>query len=198
MSDLGDTADERADDVPSSTRFRFLVSVPDMGDANFDQTVIFMIEHNDAGALGIVVNRPSATDVAEHLPDLTTSVISPPVFFVGGPVAVGGLLALGRRGIDSDDEHLTPLTGPLALVDPEALIEGAVGGLDSVRVFTGYAGWGSGQLEAELASGAWFVVEATTDDVLCPEPGNLWRTIMRRQGGRLASLSLYPDDPSVN
>ncbi len=191
--------DEQADDADDrSTRFRFLVSVPDMGDDNFDQTVIFMIEHNGDGALGIVVNRPSETQVVEHLPELADSVISPSVFFVGGPVAVGGLLALGRRRLDGHNDHLTPLAGPLALVDPDALLNGDVDELDTVRVFTGYSGWGSGQLEAELAAGAWHVVEATPDDVLCAEPDSLWRTVMRRQGGRLASQSLYPEDPSVN
>ena len=74
-----------------------LVSIPDLGDDNFDQSVVLVIEHDDEGALGLVLNRPSATPVAEHLPDLVPLLASPAMFFVGGPVAVGGLLALGRR-----------------------------------------------------------------------------------------------------
>lgn len=181
-----------------STRFQLLVSVPDMGDQNFDRTVIYMVEHDDDGALGLVLNRPSDTAIEEHLPGFDGPVTGPAVFFVGGPVSVGGLLALGRRRLDADDAHLAPLPGALALVDPEALVEGEVDGVDAVRLFTGYSGWGPGQLDAELAAGAWHVVEARPDDVLCAEPEDLWRVVMRRQGGRLASLGLYPDDPSVN
>lgn len=184
--------------IGESTRFRLLVSVPSLGDENFDQTVVYMVEHNSEGALGLVLNRPSETDVADHLPDLDTPVLDPPVFFVGGPVAIGGLLALGRRRLGAEPSNVAPLPGPLALVDPEALVEGEVDGLDALRLYTGYSGWGPGQLEAELAAGAWHVVEAMPDDVLCAVPDQLWRSVMRRQGGRLASQSLYPDDPSVN
>ena len=182
----------------STTQYQLLVSVPDLGDENFDQTVVYVVEHDDDGALGIVLNRPSETPVAEHLPDLDGSVISPPVFFVGGPVALGGLLALGRRQLDTETANVAPLEGPLALVDPEALVNGDVQGVDSLRLYTGYSGWGPGQLDAEVAAGAWYVVGAMPDDVLCADPDGLWRSIMRRQGGRVASQGLYPDDPSVN
>jgi putative transcriptional regulator len=184
--------------VDGTIRFQLLVSVPDMGDDNFDQTVVYVVEHNDEGALGIVLNRPSETPVSDHLPDLEGPVISPPVFFVGGPVALGGLLALGRRRLDAETVNAAPLAGPLALVDPEALVNGDVHGLDAVRLYTGYSGWGPGQLDAEVTAGAWHVVDAMPDDVLCAEPEALWRSVMRRQGGRLASQGLYPEDPSVN
>ncbi len=181
-----------------SARYQLLVSVPDLGDDNFDQTVVYVVDHDDDGALGLVLNRPSETPVAEHLPELDGSLVSPRVFFVGGPVALGGLLALGRRRLDETPSNVSPLSGPLALVDPEALVEGRVEGVDSIRLYTGYSGWGPGQLDAELAAGAWHVVGAMPDDVLCADPGTLWRSVMRRQGGRLASQGLYPDDPHMN
>jgi putative transcriptional regulator len=124
--------------------------------------------------------------------------VSPAVFFVGGPVSIGGLLALGRRRLGAELAHAAELPGPLALVDPEALVEGRVEGIDTMRLFTGYSGWAAGQLDAEIAAGAWHVVDAMPDDVLCAEPDALWRTVMRRQDGRLASQGLYPSDPSVN
>ena len=71
-------------------------------------------------------------------------------------------------------------------------------GVDVVRLFTGYSGWGPRQLDAELAAGAWHVIDAMPDDVFCVDPEGLWRSVMRRQGGRLASQGLYPDDVSVN
>lgn len=184
--------------IEESTRHRLLLSVPDLGDPNFDQTVVYIVEHDEEGALGVVLNRPSETAVADHLPQVGLPVVSPHVFFIGGPVSVGGLLALGRRAVDAEPVNAAMLSGPIAIVDPEALVNGQVHGLDAVRLFTGYSGWGAGQLEAELAAGTWHVASATADDVLCADPANLWRNVMRRQGGRLASQGLYPEDPSVN
>ncbi len=181
-----------------STKGQLLVSVPDMGDDNFDRTVVFVLEHDEGGALGVVLNRPSDTAVEEHLPFLVESVATPAVFFVGGPVSVGGLLALGRVGAEMPVEHVTPVGGPVVAVDPAALVEQEVSGIDLLRLYTGYSGWGPGQLEAELAAGAWHVVDAMPDDVLCSDPDALWRSVMRRQGGRLVSESLYPDDVSAN
>lgn len=180
------------------TAGQLLVSIPDLGDENFDQAVVLVVEHDEEGALGLVLNRPSGTSVDEHLPALTPAVSSPSVFFVGGPVAVGGLLALGRRTSAGEVTHATAVAGPVVLVEPQALIDDEVSGVDLVRLFTGYSGWAPGQLDAELASGAWHVVAPGADDVFTSSPDGLWRSVMRRQGGRLASQSLYPDDVSVN
>jgi putative transcriptional regulator len=180
------------------TAGQLLVSIPDLGDENFDQSVVLVIEHDDEGALGLVLNRPSATPVAEHLPDLVPLLASPAMFFVGGPVAVGGLLALGRRSMGAATTHATEVAGPVVLVEPQALINGEADGIDLVRMFTGYSGWAPGQLDAELTSGAWHVVGVMPDDVFTADPDQLWRSIMRRQGGRLAAQGLYPDDISVN
>ncbi len=186
------------DDLRPSAARRLLVSVPDVGDDNFEQSVVYVLEHDDGGAFGIVVNRPSATDVSDHLDDLGIPIVGPEVFFVGGPVSIGGLLALGRRGLGADLENATIIDGPLVVVDAQALVNGEVSGVEVVRMFTGYSGWSAGQLDAELAAGAWYVVEATPDDVFCSDPDQLWRRVMRRQGGRIASQGLFPDDVSVN
>ena len=140
-------------------------------------------------------------EAREPWPELRAPVLSPAVFFVGGPVAVGGVLALGRRRLGSGSDPtgpVAPLPGSLALIDMEALLDGRVDGIDAVRLFTGYSGWAAGQLDAEIAAGAWHVVTALPDDVLCGDPGSLWRSVMRRQGGRTAAQGLFPEDPSVN
>lgn len=169
-----------------------------MGDSNFDQSVVLMVEHDEEGALGLMLNQPSDDAVIDHLPEFSTHVATPPVFFIGGPVGVGGLLALGRRRLDGSEEHITSVVGPVVLVQPDALINGEVPGIDLVRMYTGYSGWGPGQLDAEIAAGAWHLIDPMPDDVFCFDPDGLWRSVMRRQGGRLASQSLYPDDLSVN
>lgn len=202
MSDDTDSDDEpNPDPRPAhvgSTAGMMLVSVPALSDDNFDRTVILMVEHDDNGALGLVLNRPSGTEVVDHLPDLVESVVSPALFFVGGPVAIGGLMALGRRSLSSEVDGAMEVVGPVVLVDPQALVNGEVRGVEALRLFTGYSGWGPGQLESELELGVWYVVDSLADDVLCLDPGSLWRNVLKRQGGKLASQSFYPEDPSLN
>lgn len=181
-----------------STAGKLLVSVPDLGDENFDQTVVLMLEHDEGGALGLVLNRPSATDVAEHLPDLNGLTATPESFFVGGPVGIGGILALGRQRLGSSGAGAVGIVGPVVLVEPRTLLDGDTGELDVVRLFTGYSGWAPGQLDAELAAGSWHVAAPMPDDVFTSDPGGLWRMVMRRQGGRLVAESLYPDDVNAN
>jgi putative transcriptional regulator len=70
--------------------------------------------------------------------------------------------------------------------------------LAGIRVFSGYAGWGADQLEAEIEEGSWYVVSAAPDDLLSADPETLWRRVLRRQPGELAYVSTFPDDPSMN
>ena len=79
-----------------STAGHLLVATPNMGDENFDMTIVFMVEHTDDGALGVVVNRPTETPVGTHLPDLAPLVSPPDVFFIGGPVSPDHVMAALR------------------------------------------------------------------------------------------------------
>jgi putative transcriptional regulator len=67
-----------------------------------------------------------------------------------------------------------------------------------MRIFAGYAGWSSGQLEGEIEAGGWYVVDAEARDPFSPEPDRLWRTVLRRQRGNLALVATFPDDPTMN
>ncbi|MBV9255777.1 MAG: YqgE/AlgH family protein [Actinobacteria bacterium] len=122
----------------------------------------------------------------------------PDVFFLGGPVTPSNVIGLARVWPEADGEGVTPLLDHLALVDlnqsPSEL--GAM--VEEARAFAGCAGWAPGQLEAEIGVGAWFVVDAQVDDVLTPEPDELWAGILRRQGGRLALFATYPPDIADN
>ncbi len=168
-----------------STAGNLLVATPNGGDPNFDGTVVFVIDHDEEGALGVVVNRPTETPVAMHLPELADAVSAPDVFFEGGPVAPDNVLGVGRVGEQ------------LSLVDLEAVSTGE-SRPDGLRLFAGYSGWGPGQLDGELLAGAWIVVKGYDGDVLGPHPEGLWREVLRRQGGATARLALYPDSPMMN
>lgn len=181
------------------TRGRLLVAGPPLEDPNFRRTVVFMIEHNDDGALGVVLNRPSPIDIADALPQWVGLAAAPPAVFIGGPVEQGSVLGLGRLVDDAAPEGLTPVHAGIGVLDLEADPARLLGDVGGVRLFTGYAGWGPGQLEAELAMGGWFVVDAEPSDVTTTAPDDLWRAVLRRQPDEdLALLALFPDDLSAN
>jgi len=171
---------------------RLLIARPDLADPNFSRSVVYLVEHDDSGALGVVLNRPMTIPVAEHFEALVTRVAYPPMFFEGGPVASGSVVAVGSDG-----------RAPAALVDLDGLLDGSVPVPAQLRLFAGYAGWSAGQLESELMGGSWIVADTHrddlgSDDVFGANPGDLWRTVLRRQPHPISQMALYPDDLIVN
>jgi putative transcriptional regulator len=178
---------------------RLLVAVPTMQDPNFERTVVFMVEHGAEGAVGLVLNRPTDAAVDEALPHWASLSAPPSVAFIGGPVqpheAVFGLARVARV---EDSDAWQPLVGRVGTVDLGRDPAAVRVDVEAVRVFAGYAGWGAGQLEAEVAQHGWYVVDALPDDLLTTEPSTLWRRVLRRQGGDLAVAANYPLDPAAN
>ncbi|MGH9304376.1 MAG: YqgE/AlgH family protein, partial [Acidimicrobiales bacterium] len=99
---------------------------------------------------------------------------------------------------DGEIDGYSPLVGELGTVDLHRDPDDIPVRLQGLRVFTGYSGWGPGQLEGEIEAGAWFVVEGRHQDVLSEDPEGLWQRVLRRQGGWLAVLSRHPVDVSLN
>jgi putative transcriptional regulator len=120
--------------------------------------------------------------------------------FAGGPVETDALiaLALANTPVTEPTEDLSPVAGRVASADLTADPAFVAARVSAVRVFRGYAGWGPGQLEGEILAGAWLVLDAEPDDVFDSRPDDLWRTVLRRQGGRLGWLANAPDDLSAN
>ena len=177
---------------------RLLVATPRLMDPNFVRGVILILDHDDDGALGVVINRPTELPLSTVLPGWSDAVVSPPLLFTGGPVAVESALGIGLAAGRGPEQSFKRLTGDLGLVDLDAEPYDVLDGLVGVRVFSGYAGWESGQLEMEVAEGSWYIVEALATDVLDPRPGELWRTVLRRQRNEMAYLANLPDDPTLN
>lgn len=184
----------------SQTKGRLLVATPPLDDPNFDRTVIYVLEHHGEGALGVVINRPSDETLVEPLDRWGDLQARPGGVFHGGPVEPDALiaLALAKEPVTEPSEELSPVSGLVASADLTTDPAFVAARVDAVRVFRGYAGWGPGQLEGEIEAGAWLVLDAEPDDVFDATPDSLWRTILRRQGGRLAWLASAPDDLSAN
>lgn len=180
-------------------RGRLLVATSAIESGVFWRSVVYLIEHDADGALGVIVNRPLDADVDDVLPDWVDSVISPGCLFEGGPVAADAALALGilPESPPSDPPGWRRTDGLVGLVDLDAPPP-AAGDFRGVRVFAGYAGWGPGQLEDEVAESSWMVVAADPEDLLSPHPDTLWRQVLRRQQDDLRFWSTYPDDPHDN
>jgi putative transcriptional regulator len=185
----------RVDDA--SLKGKLLVANPALQDPNFDRTVVLVLEHHDEGAVGVILNRPSETAVEEVLPLWASVAAEPAVVFVGGPVAPGSAIGLGCGPLPSGDGGgFTTVLGAVGVLDlslePDELEVG------DVRVFSGYAGWSPGQLEGEIEAGGWFVVDALPGDASAVDAIDLWRLVLRRQGGDLALVASFPVDPSLN
>lgn len=180
-----------------STRGRLLLAGPSLRDPNFARTVVLMLDHDDEGALGVVLNRPTDYPVTSALPAWSPFVCEPDVVFVGGPVAPDTALALGRLPSGAETPAgFTPVIGPVGIIDLDDLLTART--VRDVRLFAGYAGWAPGQLEGELASDAWIVLDSLPVDSTTPHPEQLWEAVLRRQPGSLALLAAYPDEPVWN
>lgn len=178
---------------------RLLVAMPALVDPNFARSVVLVLAHDaDDGAIGVVLNRPSETQVAHTLPMWEPHAAHPRVVFVGGPVGLTAAIGVARGARDEPVPGWAPIVGRLGTFDLATDPDELASDIESLRVFSGYAGWGPGQLEEEVQEGAWLAIEGAPDDVLCADPERLWRLVLRRQGGRTAWLANRSPDPTLN
>jgi putative transcriptional regulator len=178
-----------------------LVATPLLLDPNFERTVVLMLDINEEGALGVVLNRPSTVPVDDILPDWAALTESPDVLFQGGPVGTDSALAVGAsNGAGSDDEPVgfRRLYDDVGIIDLDTPTEIVGPGLSRLRIFAGYAGWGEEQLRDEIRTGSWYVVPSLSSDLFGADPLRLWTRVLRRQPGELAWVSTRPLDPSLN
>lgn len=178
-----------------SLRGHLVIAGPGLLDPNFWRTVVLVGEHTDEGALGVVLNRSSETTVDEALPELALLADEMGTVHVGGPVQPSAVVVLADFAeADQAESLVVDSVGFLdAEIEPDAL-----GELRRARVYVGYAGWGPGQLDAELEEGSWIVEPAQPDDVFTSDPEGLWSAVLRRKGGPFAFLAAMPPDPSRN
>jgi putative transcriptional regulator len=185
-------------DAPNSTRGSLLVAVPLLDEPTFHRTVIYMLQHSEEGALGLVINRPTNEEHIRGLDQWMHHLSHPQVIFEGGPVMPNTLIAIAAMAFSSDNEGCAPLDHGLCTVDLTLMPDELVEGLTALRVFRGYSGWGAGQLEEELEEGSWLVMPHRSGDVFARHPHQIWRDVLRRSGGPKALLADAPDELSWN
>lgn len=171
-----------------------LVSATDLTEASFRRTVVYILEHNDGGTLGVVLNRPSETAVHDVLPTWAALAANPRVLYIGGPVKRDAALCMATVKVGTSFTGVPGLRrvdGRVALVDLDSDPDEIAPLIEGLRVFAGYAGWTFGQLEGELERGDWIVLSALPSDPLAGRT-DLWAQVLRRQPLPLSLLATHP------
>jgi putative transcriptional regulator len=184
--------------TPKSLQGHFLVASRYLRDPNFARSVVLMIHHNEEGAMGVVINRPSEKTVREVWEmigndpcDLDDRI------FIGGPVP-GPLLAIHTSSPFSEHGLLPDLYASWHKDALDLIVRRRD---EHFRLYSGHAGWGSGQLEGELEAGGWLFTQATRDEVFADHE-TIWKTVTQRIGLEIMAPDLdrehVPPDPSLN
>jgi putative transcriptional regulator len=171
---------------------RILIADKDLHDPNFEKTVIVLLSYDeDVGAGGVILNRPSETSVSEALKEYPEARGHGDPAYDGGPVQTKQVLALLHSKIKFDDaEEVVP---GVYSVGTTKLLRKALADKIDIRVFAGYAGWGPGQLEAEVDAGAWHVERGVAATLFDDDPESLWPRLVRKLDTQIAGAKLEYD-----
>lgn len=183
------------DPVDDSLRGKLLIASPVLADPNFARTVVLITEHNEDGAMGIVLNRPSDAPAAELLPTLEEIAAAEPLF-IGGPVQPEAVVLLAEFSDPAAAAWIVVADVGLASAgtDTDDLLPAVRRG----RFYAGYSGWGPGQLEVEMEQDSWIVEPPLPTELFPDDPRTLWSDVLTRKGGQYALISRMPEDPSLN
>ena len=177
----------------------FLVASPALRDPNFRQTVVLLCEHNADGALGFVVNRPTAMSLSEVLPQVPIMEAQKHLLYSGGPVQTNQVMLLYRVHEPPEGSH--SVLDDVCLGGDFETLNRMLTQSESeerFRAFAGYSGWGPGQLENEMQVGSWITIPADPASVFDRDPAVLWAEILRSLGEPFHLYAEMPADPTLN
>jgi putative transcriptional regulator len=181
--------------MEESLRGQLLIASPALVDPNFARGVVFITEHNEEGAMGIVLDRPSDTAVEAVVPQLAEIAGGEPVY-VGGPVQPEAIVLLAEF---SDPEAAAwIIVADVGLASADVDLDELAAAVRRGRVYAGYSGWGPGQLEAEMEIDSWIVEAPLPNELFPDDPATLWSDVLARKGGQYALIARMPADPSQN
>jgi putative transcriptional regulator len=191
-----DRGDSLGQMMAQSLAGQLLLASPTLLDPNFSRSVVLIGVHSEDGAMGVVLNRPSTTTVGDAVPQLRDAVGALEPVYVGRPIQSSSIVFLAEF-LDPTPAGLLVL-GRIGFPAPDAGIEELAEATARRRVFAGHAGWGPGQLDAEIEGGDWIAHRAQPEDVFTEAPEELWSAVLTRKGGSYALIARMPLDPSVN
>jgi putative transcriptional regulator len=196
-------------EYPESLTGYFLISEAEMMDPNFFRTVVLIIRHDETGAFGLVVNRKSKLSLGDVLPEYDDSRGANLPLYVGGPVQQEFLFVVHSPYGDHlpSEAAVQPVDGVVFepafehvrdLFEEERWQRIPAEQRPNVLLFLGYSGWAPGQLENELAEGAWILHQARPRIVFHPNPEEGWKDALRDKGGLYRIFADTDQKPSTN
>jgi len=163
----------------------------------FHRTVILICQHDADGAFGLFVNRCTQNKVGDALVAKLPDALKAESLFLGGPVQPQALSFLHHEAY-LPDANVMPNLDLGHSLDELMEIADSFSSTQRLKVFAGYAGWSPGQLDDEMKRNTWMTHPASTELIFHPEPGSLWRAILRDKGSKYKLLAEAPEDPSLN
>ena len=160
---------------------KFLVASRDLNDPNFSESVILLLDYNENGALGVIINRPTEISLADLLPGVKALHKRKEVVHIGGPVARHMVMILTQTPKPPQDAQ--KVFADIYLISQQSELERVLqagGKRTQVRAYVGYAGWAAGQLDMEVARGGWLIVPAEAALIFDKAPAHVWPELIRR------------------
>lgn len=175
-----------------------LLASPDIDTGLYFRGVILICEHGPTGSFGLLINKPLEVEIPEDIINLKEAPNTHVQVRAGGPLQPNQMMLLHSKDIEGDKALKicdgVYLGGDLQFLQ-EALSDTSG---PSLRLCFGFCGWGPGQLEKEFLTGLWLLQPATSQAVFEIPSDQLWRSTLRQMGGKYATLSMIPDDLSLN
>jgi putative transcriptional regulator len=179
------------DDVDKLAPGRFLVASRDLGDPNFAQAVILLVQYGDEhGAMGLIVNRRTDVPLSRVFQDLKEAKDRTDPIYIGGPVERNSVMALLKSA--SKVEDAKRVFGDVYVISSKELLQKTLAspaGPNAFHAYLGYAGWEPGQLEHEVELGAWHIVPADAGEVFHSDPESVWPRLVRRTETQIADAA---------
>jgi putative transcriptional regulator len=166
-------------EVQKLVKGKFLVATDRLQDRVFGHSVVLLIAHNQNGSMGLIINKPTDVRIADLLPDIKGLAKAPDTLHLGGPVLLNSFILLVGMGNKPDEsEHIF---ANIYISQSQALLKRIVDHRkrgENFRFYAGHAGWGAGQLEAEVIRGDWHVMPADPNIVFDKDPAGIWNRLM--------------------
>lgn len=176
----------------------FLIASPDIESGVFFRSVVLVCEHSSSGSFGITINKNLDVDLPEEV--LALNQLDNPSVSIrqGGPVQTNQMMLLHTS--NSIPQQTLQLCKDVFLGGDLKFLQEAITtpGGPQIKLCFGYAGWGSGQLEREYLDGHWYLYPASKDLIFDTPCEKLWQLLLRRMGGKYATISMIPEDLTLN
>lgn len=176
----------------------FLIATPDVESGIFFRSVLLLCEHSTSGSFGIIINKSLELELPEEI--MTIEQLHNPHLSIraGGPIQTNQMMLI--HSYPQLPEQTIEICKDVYLGGDLQFLQEAISDPEGPHILLcfGYAGWQAGQLEREFLDGGWFLHPASSHHIFEVPPEKLWQTLLKEMGGRYATLSMIPEDLSLN